>query len=144
MPSHVPAVADLEVLCCWARPRNTATKQEESIASTMSMFGFSRSPRGERSGTSTTRTVARLGINGFGRIGRLVLRAALQQEGVEVVAINDPFGMPCAKSFGLCNYTQEPACVLWSLVKLVRRDRRFTKSAPAGELTDCCCAAHGT
>lgn len=31
----------------------------------------------------------RLGINGFGRIGRLVLRAAAEREGVEVVAIND-------------------------------------------------------
>lgn len=28
---------------------------------------------------------------GFGRIGRLVLRAALAKEGIEVVAINDPF-----------------------------------------------------
>ena len=34
---------------------------------------------------------ARVGINGFGRIGRLVLRAALQHDGIEVVAINDPF-----------------------------------------------------
>ncbi|KAK9804483.1 hypothetical protein WJX73_008314 [Symbiochloris irregularis] len=56
----------------------------------MSMFGFSRSPRGERSAGASSKTV-RVGINGFGRIGRLVLRAALQQEGVEVVAINDPF-----------------------------------------------------
>jgi len=31
-----------------------------------------------------------VGINGFGRIGRLVLRAALEQN-VEVVAVNDPF-----------------------------------------------------
>ncbi len=31
----------------------------------------------------------RLGINGFGRIGRLVLRAALKHPGVEVAAIND-------------------------------------------------------
>merc|ERR1711934_773763 len=31
------------------------------------------------------------GINGFGRIGRLVLRAAMDKGGVEVVAINDPF-----------------------------------------------------
>ena len=34
--------------------------------------------------------MAKVGINGFGRIGRLVLRAALEK-GVEVVAINDPF-----------------------------------------------------
>nr|ACH88101.1 glyceraldehyde 3-phosphate dehydrogenase [Dermacentor variabilis] len=32
----------------------------------------------------------KIGINGFGRIGRLVLRAALSK-GVEVVAVNDPF-----------------------------------------------------
>ena len=32
----------------------------------------------------------KIGINGFGRIGRLVLRAALVQ-GAQIVAINDPF-----------------------------------------------------
>jgi len=32
-----------------------------------------------------------LGINGFGRIGRLVFRAALHRQDVTVVAINDPF-----------------------------------------------------
>jgi len=32
-----------------------------------------------------------VGINGFGRIGRLVLRAALKQSNISVVAINDPF-----------------------------------------------------
>jgi len=34
--------------------------------------------------------MAKVGINGFGRIGRLVLRAAVEK-GVSVVAINDPF-----------------------------------------------------
>lgn len=34
--------------------------------------------------------MVKIGINGFGRIGRLVLRAALSK-GVEVVAVNDPF-----------------------------------------------------
>ncbi|ORZ02527.1 glyceraldehyde-3-phosphate dehydrogenase [Syncephalastrum racemosum] len=32
-----------------------------------------------------------IGINGFGRIGRIVLRASLQNPEVQVVAINDPF-----------------------------------------------------
>jgi len=32
-----------------------------------------------------------IGINGFGRIGRLVFRAALQNPDVKVVAVNDPF-----------------------------------------------------
>jgi len=35
----------------------------------------------------------KVGINGFGRIGRLVLRNALGREGVEVVAINDLFSI---------------------------------------------------
>lgn len=33
----------------------------------------------------------KIGINGFGRIGRLVLRSACQRPDVEVVGINDPF-----------------------------------------------------
>ncbi|KMZ72760.1 Glyceraldehyde-3-phosphate dehydrogenase (phosphorylating) [Zostera marina] len=33
----------------------------------------------------------RVGINGFGRIGRLVARVALQNDKIELVAINDPF-----------------------------------------------------
>ncbi|KAL1788877.1 glyceraldehyde-3-phosphate dehydrogenase [Sigmodon hispidus] len=32
-----------------------------------------------------------IGVNGFGRIGRLVTRAAFQNEKVTVIAINDPF-----------------------------------------------------
>ncbi|PAV79506.1 hypothetical protein WR25_06569 [Diploscapter pachys] len=34
---------------------------------------------------------AKVGINGFGRIGRLVLRAAIEKGTVSVVAVNDPF-----------------------------------------------------
>ena len=33
----------------------------------------------------------KIGINGFGRIGRLILRIASERDDVEVVAINDPF-----------------------------------------------------
>ena len=33
----------------------------------------------------------RLGINGFGRIGRLVCRAAIEGAHAQVVAVNDPF-----------------------------------------------------
>ncbi|KAI7830020.1 glyceraldehyde-3-phosphate dehydrogenase [Kickxella alabastrina] len=36
-------------------------------------------------------SVIKVGINGFGRIGRLVFRAALTNPNVQVVAINDPF-----------------------------------------------------
>ena len=36
----------------------------------------------------------KIGINGFGRIGRLVFRAALNRDDVEVVGLNDPFMNP--------------------------------------------------
>jgi len=35
--------------------------------------------------------MVKIGISGFGRIGRLVCRAACEKEGAEVVAVNDPF-----------------------------------------------------
>ena len=35
--------------------------------------------------------MAKIAINGFGRIGRLVLRIALQRSSLDVVAVNDPF-----------------------------------------------------
>lgn len=38
--------------------------------------------------------VLKLGINGFGRIGRMVLRVAAANPDVEVVAVNDPFIPP--------------------------------------------------
>ena len=37
---------------------------------------------------------AKIGINGFGRIGRIVFRAALKRDDVEVVGLNDPFMSP--------------------------------------------------
>ena len=33
----------------------------------------------------------KIGINGFGRIGKLSFQAALGKEGVEIIAVNDPF-----------------------------------------------------
>ena len=33
----------------------------------------------------------KVGINGFGRIGKLAFQAALKNKEVEVVAVNDPF-----------------------------------------------------
>jgi len=38
--------------------------------------------------------VLTLGINGFGRIGRMVLRASFERDNVDVVAVNDPFISP--------------------------------------------------
>ena len=45
-------------------------------------------------GGATASGKVRVGINGFGRIGRLVMRAALANPLVEVVAVNDPFVEP--------------------------------------------------
>ncbi|KMZ64069.1 Glyceraldehyde-3-phosphate dehydrogenase (phosphorylating) [Zostera marina] len=36
----------------------------------------------------------KIGINGFGRIGRLVARVALHRDDIEIVAVNDPFITP--------------------------------------------------
>jgi len=35
--------------------------------------------------------VVKLGVNGFGRIGRLVCRAAIDHDGATIVGVNDPF-----------------------------------------------------
>lgn len=40
---------------------------------------------------SSGQVKTKIGINGFGRIGRLVLRIALARGDIEVVAVNDPF-----------------------------------------------------
>ncbi|XP_038977712.1 glyceraldehyde-3-phosphate dehydrogenase GAPCP2, chloroplastic [Phoenix dactylifera] len=40
---------------------------------------------------SSTGGKTKVGINGFGRIGRLVLRIATSRDDIEVVAVNDPF-----------------------------------------------------
>ncbi|XP_039026616.1 glyceraldehyde-3-phosphate dehydrogenase GAPCP2, chloroplastic-like isoform X3 [Hibiscus syriacus] len=42
-------------------------------------------PRSRNSGNT------KIGINGFGRIGRLVLRVAIVRDDIDVVAVNDPF-----------------------------------------------------
>uniref|UniRef100_J3MGN7 Glyceraldehyde-3-phosphate dehydrogenase n=2 Tax=Oryza brachyantha TaxID=4533 RepID=J3MGN7_ORYBR len=40
---------------------------------------------------SSSAEKTKVGINGFGRIGRLVLRIATSRDNIEVVAVNDPF-----------------------------------------------------
>ncbi|KAJ3679289.1 hypothetical protein LUZ60_017300 [Juncus effusus] len=40
---------------------------------------------------SSSGAKTKIGINGFGRIGRLVLRIATMRDDIEVVAVNDPF-----------------------------------------------------
>ena len=38
--------------------------------------------------------VVKVGINGFGRIGRIVFRNAIEHNDVDIVAVNDPFIEP--------------------------------------------------
>ncbi|KAJ9268356.1 hypothetical protein DTO212C5_5508 [Paecilomyces variotii] len=45
--------------------------------------------------------VAKIGINGFGRIGRLICRIAAEHDGVQVVAANDPFIQPAYAAYML-------------------------------------------
>lgn len=45
--------------------------------------------------------VIKVGINGFGRIGRLVFRASLKRKDVEVVGVNDPFLDPAYAAYML-------------------------------------------
>lgn len=42
---------------------------------------------------------AKIGLNGFGRIGRLIMRASVGRDDVEVVAVNDPFLTPDYASY---------------------------------------------
>merc|ERR1711970_121528 len=60
------------------------------------MGTHSRSPKTDRSflaneDYTNPGNMVKVGINGFGRIGRLVTRAGFQTKKVEIVAINDPF-----------------------------------------------------
>uniref|UniRef100_A0A803PH71 Glyceraldehyde-3-phosphate dehydrogenase n=1 Tax=Cannabis sativa TaxID=3483 RepID=A0A803PH71_CANSA len=48
-------------------------------------------PTGEEDNIAPSDKKIKIGINGFGRIGRLVARVALQRDDVELVAVNDPF-----------------------------------------------------
>ena len=36
----------------------------------------------------------KVGINGFGRIGRIVFRNAIEHDEIDIVAVNDPFIEP--------------------------------------------------
>lgn len=47
--------------------------------------------------------VIKIGINGFGRIGRLALRVCEDRENVQVVAVNDPFISADYAEYLLCN-----------------------------------------
>jgi len=61
----------------------------------MARLGFQTQSRKKRAGEERSASMAiRIGINGFGRIGKLVFRAALKHGGFEVVGINDLMDPP--------------------------------------------------
>lgn len=53
--------------------------------------------------------LTRVGINGFGRIGRLIVRAALEESKAEIVGINDPFMTPDYMAY-LLKYDSAHGC----------------------------------
>ena len=69
----------------------------------------------------------KVGINGFGRIGRMVFRAGLKNPNIEFVAVNDPFMTPDYMAYmlkydtmhGRFNGTVGPP--IWSLCSCVSR-----------------------
>ena len=52
----------------------------------------------------------RIGINGFGRIGRLVLSALWERENIEITHINDPFG----DAKGAAHLLEFDSCLLYT------------------------------
>ncbi|KAM0713731.1 hypothetical protein Q7P37_010693 [Cladosporium fusiforme] len=44
--------------------------------------------------SSTVNMVVKVGINGFGRIGRIVFRNAVEHQDIDIVSVNDPFIEP--------------------------------------------------
>ncbi|GBF98306.1 glyceraldehyde-3-phosphate dehydrogenase [Raphidocelis subcapitata] len=64
--------------------------QKQHLART-GAAGPSRRPVVVRAAATASKDKIKIGINGFGRIGRLVLRTTLDRDDVEVVAVNDPF-----------------------------------------------------
>jgi glyceraldehyde 3-phosphate dehydrogenase len=58
---------------------NTALGQAKLAVRVRSMLGLAEDPN------------VKVGINGFGRMGRLIAHAIRETEGVDVVAINDPY-----------------------------------------------------
>ena len=51
----------------------------------------------------------RIGINGFGRIGRRIFRLLLEKEDIKVVAINKAFKKAAETNFkGIVEYTDDP------------------------------------
>ncbi|KAK9836319.1 hypothetical protein WJX81_005088 [Elliptochloris bilobata] len=80
VPGALRASAEQRAVC--SLPRNRGILKTRAVIAEQAPPKVSAPAVGEK---------VKIGINGFGRIGRLVLRAALLRDDVEVVAVNDPF-----------------------------------------------------
>lgn len=86
----------------------------------------------------------KVGINGFGRIGRLVFRAATKRDDIEVVGINDPYIDPAYMEYmlkydsahgrfdGAVSHTDDSIIVNGKEVKVY--DKMDPKDIPWGEI----------
>ncbi len=86
---HIRADASINAAAVDAPPKSTSSTGKEKVR-----IGINGEPTGlfwckHRNCMETFRTSTC--CVGFGRIGRLVTRAAMESDDIEVVAINDPF-----------------------------------------------------
>jgi glyceraldehyde 3-phosphate dehydrogenase len=81
-------------------PKTMAASLVGAGSKALSAGVAAKAPVAKRSAATIVQAIAaekgttdkiRIGINGFGRIGRLVMRVALSRPDLEVVAVNDPF-----------------------------------------------------
>ena len=74
----------------YAPSSGTKTRSRLAFNAQKVLAVLSEGPTATEKGTGGEKKI-RVGINGFGRIGRLVMRVALERPDIEVVAVNDPF-----------------------------------------------------
>ncbi|KAL4547865.1 hypothetical protein Ndes2526B_g07086 [Nannochloris sp. 'desiccata'] len=79
------------VLSTAAPARASKVSRKVKIASFLEQAPSTPANRTRVIDTSNLKEPARVGINGFGRIGRLLFRSSISHPGTEVVSINDPF-----------------------------------------------------
>ena len=70
--------------------------------------------------------MTKIGINGFGRIGRLVFRGLLDRDDLEVVAINNPSGVETAEYLADLARTSRSMAMISSLMA---RESMFSLTA---------------
>ena len=77
----------------------------------------------------TDKMAIKVGINGFGRIGRIVFRNAIEHDDVEIVAVNDPFIEP---TYAVSCYPDVPP---WPLFSCFRTDAQWFSRSTCSSMT---------